>query len=195
MNILVCIAYYGTENQEHVTRLIEAYNSSEHQVDIVVASEAPKNILVDDPNAFVQRIGLPLPDPFTLPYVHKHLFRKRADDYDLFIYTEDDTLISDHNIEAFLWATELLDDDHIAGFLRTETTPEGIVRCSSVHSHFHWRPDSAASVRRPAFRRVHQSARRLFHPDSETASSVPRFWRIHDAAATRALRHQSDRSH
>ncbi|MEO1064751.1 MAG: glycosyltransferase, partial [Actinomycetota bacterium] len=61
------------------------------------------------------------------------------DDYDLYIYSEDDTLITEASIEAFLAATAQLPPGYLAGFLRTEEH-DGIRYCSSAHNHYHWDP-------------------------------------------------------
>ena len=138
MKILVAIAYYGTANEAHVRRLIEEYRSMRFDVDVVVLTEAWKDL----PGVEL-RIGLPTPNPYSLPFAHKQLFVERVDDYDLFVYSEDDTLITEQSIDSFLWATDVLPPSTIAGFLRTEEAADGSLRCSSVNSRFHWRPDSA----------------------------------------------------
>jgi len=141
MRVLVAIAYYGTTNEPFVKQLIDEYRSMRHDVDLVVLSEAPKEL-----GEVEVRVGLPSPNPYSLPFAHKPLFDERRDDYDLYIYTEDDTLITERSIDAFLWATGLLPPSTIAGFLRTEEAADGTLRCSSVNSRFHWRPDSGVVV-------------------------------------------------
>ena len=138
LKVLVCIAYYGVENEAYVEQVIDEYRSMDYDVHIVVLTERWKSI-----DGVEQIVGLPCSDPYSLPFAHKPIFRDRADDYDLFVYTEDDTLVRQCNIEAFLWATSVLPSDRVAGFLRTEVAPDGTRRCSSVHNHFHWDPTSA----------------------------------------------------
>lgn len=137
MRVLVAIAFYGTTNAPFVRQLIDEYRSMQHDVDIVVLSEAPKELTDVE-----LRVGLPSPDPYSLPFAHKDLFVERRGDYDLYIYSEDDTLITESSIDAFMWATSVLPGDTIAGFLRTEEGSDGELRCSTVNSRFHWRPDS-----------------------------------------------------
>ncbi len=141
MRVLVAIAYYGTANREYLLQLLDAYQAMTYDVDIVILTEAAKGL-----DGVEEIIGLPIEDPYSLPFAHKQLFLDRRDDYDLFIYSEDDTLVGQDAIEAFLWATDMLPDDKIAGFLRTEESPDGSLRCSSVHNHFHWTPDSVSSI-------------------------------------------------
>ena len=68
-----------------------------YPVDIVVTSNISRELGPD-----VQVIvGLPDNNPLALPFAHKKLFSERVDHYDLFIYSEDDILITKRNIEAF----------------------------------------------------------------------------------------------
>jgi SAM-dependent methyltransferase len=138
MRVLVAIAYYGTSNEPYMRRVLDEYASMSMDVHVVVLTEELKDL-----PAVEQRVGLPITDPYSLPFAHKDLFVERQDDYDLFIYSEDDTLMRERDIRSFLWASEVLPDRYIAGFLRTEETADGTFRCSSVHNNFRWDPDSA----------------------------------------------------
>lgn len=138
MRLLVAIANHGTKNQRYLDRLLREYRSMTYDVHVVVLSDSAKDL---GPDVEV-KVGLPAKDPWSLPFGHKQLFVERQDDYDLFIYSEDDTLITQRNIEAFLAATAVLPPDRIAGFLRYEEDGQGQRYCSSMHSHYHWRPGS-----------------------------------------------------
>jgi SAM-dependent methyltransferase len=142
MKILVAIASYGMANDQYLLRLIQEYRSMDHDVDIVVLSNLHKTL---DPDIEVM-VGLPTKNPRSLPFAHKKLFVERMDHYDLFIYSEDDTLITEQNIEAFLSVTPLLPKHQIAGFLRTETNTEGKLYFSTVHSYYHWEPSSIHAI-------------------------------------------------
>jgi len=134
MKILVAIACYGHNNDEYLLRLIQEYRAMPYEVDIVVVSNIPRDL---DKNIEVL-VGLPAKNPWTLPFAHKKVFAERLDRYDLFIYSEDDTLITQQNIAAFLSATQVLKEDEIAGFLRSEQAADGTIYYSTVHSHFRW---------------------------------------------------------
>jgi 2-polyprenyl-3-methyl-5-hydroxy-6-metoxy-1,4-benzoquinol methylase len=149
MKILVAIANYGTKNMGFLSRVIREYQSMSEQVDIVVLSNIPKDL---GPGIEV-KVGLPAKNPWSLPFGHKQLFAERADEYDLFIYSEDDTLITGKNIKAFLDMTRILPEDEIAGFLRYELDPRGMKYYSTVHSHFHWMPDSVRTIKGHTFAR------------------------------------------
>ncbi len=114
-----------------------------YDIDIIVISNIPK-YLGDDVEVIV---GLPSRNPWSLPFAHKKVFAARISNYDLFIYSEDDTLITKHNIEAFLRVTEVLPKNKIAGFLRYEVDQYGNKYCSTVHSHFHWDINSVEYIK------------------------------------------------
>ena len=91
-------------------------------------------------------VGLPAKDPWSLPFGHKQLFAERVDDYDLFIYSEDDILITQRNVDLFLASSKTLPENMIAGFVHAETDDQGGLYFDPVHSHFHWDSQSAQSI-------------------------------------------------
>lgn len=134
MKILVAIAYYGTRNQRYLEELLDEYASMPWTIDVVILTEKPKTILHD----VEVRVGLPTHNPWSLPFAHKELFVERAEDYDLFIYSEDDTLIKEKNIRSFLEATQVIPLPRIVGFMRYEEDTSGKRYCSTVHAYYHW---------------------------------------------------------
>lgn len=142
MKILVAIANYGTKNAEYAKRLIGEYRSMPFDVDIVVLCEASKGFGSD----VTEIVGLPTKDPWSLPFGHRKLFVDRAQDYDLFIYTEDDILIREGNVWAFLRASESLPENLLPGFLLYELYPDGSKNYPQIHGPYHWVPSSVTRV-------------------------------------------------
>jgi 2-polyprenyl-3-methyl-5-hydroxy-6-metoxy-1,4-benzoquinol methylase len=138
VKILTVIANYGSKNERYLLQLLAAYRAMAHSVDFVVLSNVPKNFGSD----VEVIVGLPDPDPWSLPFGYKAVMAARKDDYDLFIYSEDDTLITEDNIDAFLDATKWLRENEIAGFLRYEIGPNGQKYCSTIHGGYFWDPRS-----------------------------------------------------
>lgn len=137
--ILVVIANHGTKNRPFLDRLLVEYRSMERlDVNIVVLSNIPKEL---GPDVEV-KVGLPVRNPFSLPFGYKKLFAEHASEYDLFIYTEDDILITEKNIEAFVEESRVLPEEYIAGFMRYEVSSGGRKAYPDMHSHFHWDPNS-----------------------------------------------------
>jgi O-antigen/teichoic acid export membrane protein/2-polyprenyl-3-methyl-5-hydroxy-6-metoxy-1,4-benzoquinol methylase len=142
LKILVAIASYGTRNDKYLAELIRRYRSMPYAIDIVVLTNVAKDVA---PQVEV-RVGLPTKNPWSLPFGHKKLFAERLEDYDLFIYSEDDTPISERNIEAFLRVTAILPENQIAGFLRSETGPDGRQYFCDMFGPFHWELNSVERI-------------------------------------------------
>lgn len=138
MKILVAIASFGTNNDRYLEQLIHSYMTMVYEVDVVVVSNISKSL----PVGVEVVVGLPSRNPWSLPFAHKTIFAERQNDYDLFIYSEDDTLVTQRHVDAFLNATEVLEPDEIAGFMRSEQGPDGRIYYSTIHHHYHWDPTS-----------------------------------------------------
>ena len=132
--ILVVLASYGTSNDHYLLRLVEEYRSMSFVIDIVVLSNLRKQLA----SGIEVIVGLSSKDPWSLPFGHKKVFADRIEQYDLFVYSEDDMLITERNLQAFLKVSAVLREDEIAGFFRIEDGPNGNVNYPDVHAHFHW---------------------------------------------------------
>src|SRR3954447_11602666 len=138
MKILVAIANYGTGNDKYLAQVVSEYRSMKRDIDFVVLSNVNKNV----GEGIEVKVGLPTKDPWSLPFAHKRVLADYVDDYDLFIYTEDDMLITDRHIESFLNISKFLAEDEIVGFMRFELGPDGRRYFPDVHNRFHWDPRS-----------------------------------------------------
>ena len=103
--ILVAIASYGHVNDRYLGQLLGEYRAMPFDIDIVVLCNIEKHLGPD----IETRVGLPNKNPWSLPFAHKRLFAERARDYDVFVYSEDDTLITAAHLRAFLEATAELE--------------------------------------------------------------------------------------
>ena len=140
LRFLVAIASFGEKNLEFLKKIIHRYQSMAMDVDVVVLSNAPKNL---GPTVRVI-VGLPSKNPWSLPFGHKALFAENVERYDLFAYSEDDMDVTEKNIQAFLRVTPELKSREIAGYLRYEIGQSGIWSLPEVHAAFHWKPESIA---------------------------------------------------
>lgn len=147
MKVLGVIASYGHTNDPFLQRILQGYRRMRYAVDIIVLSNIPRNL---GPDIQVV-VSVPNGDPWSLPFPHKKIFADRLNDYDLFIYSEDDVLVTEQNLDAFLRETEILPEDEIAGFLRAETDAQGRLYYIDAHSHFHWDPASVRSRGKSTF--------------------------------------------
>lgn len=138
IRLLVVIASYGLKNIELLKRLIRGYKGMSMDVDVVVVSDAPKEL----GSGVKVVVGLPSKNPWSLPFAHKPIFAENVDQYDLFAYSEDDMEVTEENIHAFLCATPNLAHDEIAGFLRYEVDESDSWSLPEVHGSYHWEPES-----------------------------------------------------
>lgn len=138
LRLLVAIASYGVGHLQYLKETIRTYQSMDMDVDVVVLSEAPKEL---GPGVEVI-VGLPSKNPWTLPFAHKAVFVDRVNDYDLFVYSEDDIGVQESHLRAFLSATAQLASDEIAGFLRYEVDGAGRRFVAEPWGHYHWKPES-----------------------------------------------------
>jgi 2-polyprenyl-3-methyl-5-hydroxy-6-metoxy-1,4-benzoquinol methylase len=142
-SILVGIASHGTAQDHFLARVVAEYRQLNLPCRVVVLSNVNKK--VDGAEVCV---GVPTRDPYSLPFAHRRLFAENADNYDLFIYAEDDTLITQRNIDAFLDVQRDLEHSEVPGFMRSECGPDGTAYIVSINHHFRWLPDTV--VRRGA---------------------------------------------
>ncbi len=138
MKVLACIASYGSRNDQYLHQLIEEYSRMPYDVHVVVVSNIHKQL----PLGVELRVGLPIKNPWSLPFAHRNIFIEHKDEYDIFIYSEDDTLITPRHVDAFSRVSKTLKDNEIAGFLRSEEGPGGAFYYSTIHRHYHWDPRS-----------------------------------------------------
>ncbi len=142
MKILVGIASFGTKNDRYLSMIIEEYRSMSHDIDLIVFSNIPRA----QDTCMQVVVGLPSENPWSLPFAHKRYFADRVDEYDLFIYTENDILIKEKNIDAFLRVTSILPENEIAGFMLYEDDPLNKKNHVDVHGGFHWDPKSVKAI-------------------------------------------------
>ena len=138
LRLLVVITSYGVNHLNYLRQIIETYKRMAMDVHVVVLSEAPKDL---GPGVEV-RVGLPSKNPWSLPFGHKRIFAENVEQYDLFVYSEDDIAATGENISAFLRLTSTLEQNEIAGFQLYEVDSAGKVSLPGVHGPFHWKLDS-----------------------------------------------------
>jgi 2-polyprenyl-3-methyl-5-hydroxy-6-metoxy-1,4-benzoquinol methylase len=136
--VLVGIANFGVKNRQYLDRLIAEYRAMPFHVDIHLFSEKEK----DYPDDVHAHVGLPIPDPWSLPFAHRRFFADNVEDYDLFIYSEDDTLVEARHIDAFMEASSTLPAGLVPGFIRYEVHEDGRRSYPDIHGAYRWIGDS-----------------------------------------------------
>jgi SAM-dependent methyltransferase len=142
MKLLAVVASYGHKNDSYLARVLLEYSRLPFETRTVVLSNTKKNL----GHTVEVVVGTPARDPWSLPFAHKRIFADNVNNFDLFLYSEDDMLMTDRNIRAFLHASEVLPHPHLAGFFQFEEYPDGRRFFPAVHHHFHWAPDSVRTI-------------------------------------------------
>lgn len=134
MKVLACLVNYNNNQLWCLERLIKEYKSMEgFDVDIVVHSN------VELPYEGIQtKIITGLDDWNLMPYTCRKTIYDNKDNYDLFIYSENDHLITERNLTAFLKATNLLPENIIVGFFQYENYENIGKFYPGAHVHFQW---------------------------------------------------------
>ena len=101
IRVLVAIASFGTKNLPYLKQVIRQYQGMALDIDIVLNTEAYKAV---DPAVEVI-VGLPDKNPRSLVFAHREIFASRVDEYDAFIYTEDDIGVQEQHLRAFFALT------------------------------------------------------------------------------------------
>jgi SAM-dependent methyltransferase len=141
VRILVGIPNYGVKNRPYLEQVLEGFRAMPHDVHVVVNTEVARDFADGVENI----VGLPTENPRSLPFAHRTLFADRVDEFDLFVYVEDDTLVEARHVDMFVDATERLPEGEVAGFLRFERYNDRLRSICSVHSSYRWDPTSVAN--------------------------------------------------
>jgi len=117
VRIKIGIANYGSSQLEYLDKVVEEFRKNKrHHVDITVYTTVP----VEYPHViYPPSIGT------GLTYVCRRDMILALPDYDLFIYDENDHLITEDNIEAFLEHSRTLPEGMVSGFLQYEINTSG----------------------------------------------------------------------
>lgn len=112
MKLKVAISNYGTSQISYLNQVVAEYlHFSKYTVDLTVYSTVP----VDHPHRLVcTSVGL------GLPFSCRDDMAKDIEKHDIFLFSENDMLITEDNIDAFLEHQSRLPGDQVSGFYRYE---------------------------------------------------------------------------
>ena len=128
MKILVCIAQYGLNQLDHLKTLLYEYSLYSHSVDIVIdyTQNIPEEVFPK--NLKITLHQHPTAIGHGLTFCHRAHMVEQKDNYDIFIYTENDILITEKNVESWLGIQSRLPKYAITGFLRYEQFPNSDIK-------------------------------------------------------------------
>lgn len=133
--ILVGITNFGTYHDDYLRRLLSEYLSMGLSLKVLVFSDRWKN-LDGFGTVVVKEVAQ---DTLSLTWAHRERFAQHAEEFDYFLYSEDDILITKQNVEAWIAANDALGDcGKVPGFFVKEVGLGSRVNYPQGHSPFHW---------------------------------------------------------
>ena len=133
MKILVVIGNYGLSHFDYLNRLINEMKLWPGRVDIVIHTDVPLGIIG------VQEKIVNCPPIKILLSTRETIFNNYGK-YDLYIFTENDNLITWHNIESWIKCTKKVKLPYIVGFFQYEEYGDKIGIGSPNQSPKMWYP-------------------------------------------------------
>ena len=165
MKIKVAIANYGVDQLPYLDKVVEEFRKiTKHQIDLIIYTTTPVEH---------RHILIPADIGMSLPFCCRDDMAKELADYDLFIYNENDMLITEDNIEAFIEHSQTLGGDLVSGFIRYETDQRGKIL---LDPNPHW-GNPVHSVNQSSFQihNVHQGCWVLLQKDLKKAINSTKF--------------------
>ena len=113
--LLVSIANYGDDQLGYLNRVIDEFKSYK-EFDVSVTIHSTTNINRSD----IKLVMHPISVKFFLVFKHRMEFYEQRDNFDLFLYNENDMLIEEEAIKTYCKYDDSLPIDTCLGFLRYE---------------------------------------------------------------------------
>jgi hypothetical protein len=133
MNILVVIVNYGTEQLQYLEQVVSELKSfKKYNVSIIVNSNIPLDIEGIDMVNVIELDNYQL-----LPLTCKQVIWDHKDDFDVFLFGENDHLFKEHHIDKYLEYTNILPENRIAGLIQYEENETGKYY-PAYHAHYDW---------------------------------------------------------
>lgn len=124
--LLIAIANYGDNQEKYLMRMLKEFNSFKKYDISVILLNTKKLANLKYPKLKIQQKIFPLEIRNELPNQHKEIFFKEKDNFDLFLYAENDVLIKEKHLDYFLREMKFLNGTKfIPGFMRWEENENG----------------------------------------------------------------------
>jgi hypothetical protein len=133
-NILAVLVNYGEEQLHYLQQVVTELKSfKKYNVTIFVNSNIPLNNIkgIDHVNV------IELKDYQLLPLTCKQVLWHYRDEFDIFLYGENDHLFKEHHIDNYLRYTSILPENRIAGLIQYEEDHTGR-HFVAMHSGYDW---------------------------------------------------------
>lgn len=156
-SILAVIVNYGEEQLNYLQKVIDEFRTfKNYDVYIVIHSNItlPTITKIDAGNV------LKLEDNQLLPMTCRQMINQEADNFDYFIYSENDHLWKEKHVERYEEYLGILPEDRIAGLIQYEENETGKYY-PAYHAHYDWDYESVeehGGKKFAHFTNVHQAS-------------------------------------
>lgn len=131
--VLAVLVNYGDEQLQYLEQVVKSLKSFEkYQVSVIVNSNIPLDIQGIDHVNVVQ-----LEDYQLLPLTCKQVLWHYRENFDLFLFGENDHLFLEHHLDRYLEYVDILPQDRIAGLIQYEENETGKYY-PAYHAHYDW---------------------------------------------------------
>ena len=131
--ILAVLVNYSEEQLHYLEQVIKELKSfKKYNVSIIVNSNIPLDIEGIDLVNVIELENYQL-----LPLTCKQVIWDHKDDFDIFLFGENDHLFKEHHIDKYLEYTSILPENRIAGLIQYEENKSGKYY-PAYHAHYDW---------------------------------------------------------
>jgi hypothetical protein len=154
--ILAVLVNYKDEQLRYLQQVVTSIKSfKKYNVTIIVNSNIPLNNIkgIDHVNV------IELKDYQLLPLTCKQVIWHYRNEFDIFLFGENDHLFVEHHIDNYLRYTSILPDNRIAGLIQYEENETGRYY-PAYHAHYDWDYDSVEEyegLKFAHFTNIHQA--------------------------------------
>lgn len=122
MDVLVCLSNYGDGQLACLRRVLDAYAAMEDPFHVFVIVDTTVPLDLSACGSRLRTMQFPFGPGIRhgLAFVHRQHVLENLENFDLFIYSENDILITQGNVEGYLRVSDRLPEGFVTGFLRYE---------------------------------------------------------------------------
>lgn len=119
MKLLVCIAaHYAPDRLQYLQKVLDELRTYQCEVDIIIDCNTNNyNVILSDYKIYTHGS---FSHPFHLTQIHRSHFKRELNNYDWFMYLEDDILLPWENFLSYTQKFPLMWPDYVPSFIRIE---------------------------------------------------------------------------
>ena len=134
MDILAVIVNYGSEQLNYLQQVVNELKSfQKYKVTIVVHSNIPLDELKNIDHVNI----IKLENYQLLPMTCRQTINQESDNFDYFIFSENDHLWKEHHIDKYIEYSKILPENRIPGLIQYEEDHTGRYY-PAYHAHYDW---------------------------------------------------------